>query len=179
MDLYLCDGITQREDAYTLLTYAVRHRWGFDSLPAIARNEQGKPHFPVHPHCHFNLSHSGTFALCAVDEHPVGADVEVIRPHHPKLAQRICCGEELAWLEAQSDKTTALCQLWTRKEALVKYHGTGLTVPLREICIPLPPATEQNGLQFHSNTTPEFCVCVCGHTSVQNAIPVTREEIFR
>lgn len=179
MDLYLCEGIARREDAYTLLAYAVRHRWGFDSLPAIVRGQQGKPHLPAHPHCHFNLSHSGTFALCAVDEHPVGADIERIRPHHLKLAQRVCSAEELLWMEEQPDKTVALCQLWAHKEALAKYSGTGLTVPLREIRIPLPPANQQGGLLFHSAITPEFCLCACGHTSVQDVISVPREEIVR
>lgn len=179
MELYLCNGITRREDAYTLLAFAARQQWDLHPLPAIARHEQGKPHFPAYPHCHFNLSHSGFFALCALAEYPVGVDIEVIRPHHPKLAQRICCEDELAWLEAQSDKTTALCQLWTHKEALAKYHGTGLTIPLRELRVPLPPAAEQNGLKFYSITAPEFCLCVCGHTTPQDIISVTREEIVR
>ena len=178
MELYLFETATRREDAYALLAYAAHRRWGFEALPPIARHEQGKPHFPAQPTCHFNLSHSGTFALCAVDEHPVGVDIEVIRPHHPKLAQRICSADELAWLEKQSNKTAALCQLWTCKEALVKHSGAGLTVPLREICVPLPPATEHNGLLFHSITTPDFCLCVCGHTHASDIILLSREEIF-
>lgn len=179
MDLYLLETASPREDAYTVLACAARRRWAFESLPSIARHEQSKPYFPDHPHCHFNLSHSGCFALCAVDEHPVGTDIEIIRPHHPKLAQRICNAEELVWLEQQPDKITALCQLWTRKEALVKYTGTGLTIPLREIRVPLPPVAEQNGLQFYSVTTPDFCLCTCGHTAPQSIISLAREEIFR
>ena len=179
MKLYLCDGMTRREDTYTLLAYAARQQWDLHPLPAIARHEQGKPFFPAFGQYHFNLSHSGPFSLCALDKHPVGVDIEVIRPHHPKLAQRICCGDEQAWLEAQPDKAPALCQLWTRKEALAKYHGTGLTVPLRELRVPLPPATMQNGLKFYSIATPEFCLCVCGHTAVHDVISVSREEIFR
>jgi len=177
MDLYLCNGITRREDAYALLACAARRRWGFDPLPPFARHEHGKPYFSDHPHCHFNLSHSGSFALCALDEYPVGADLEVIRPHHPKLAQRICSTEELDWLDIQPDKTAALCQLWTRKEALVKYTGTGLTVPLREICVPLSSDAVQGGLHFYSQTTPEFCLCVCGHTALQTILSLSREEI--
>lgn len=178
MELYLCNGITRREDAYALLSFAARRHWGFETLPSIARHEQGKPYFPSHPHCHFNLSHSGSFALCALDDQPVGADIEVIRPHHLKLAQRICCAEELLWLEEQPDKIAALCQLWTGKEALVKYHGTGLTLPLREIRTPLPPETKQDDLLFHRVATPEFCLCSCGHTAPTSFIIVPPEEIW-
>ena len=177
MDLYLCEHITKKEDAYALLAYAVRQQWGLSQLPSIIRAVGGKPHFSTHPQYHFNLSHSGSFALCALDDQPVGADIEVIRPHHPKLAQRICSPKELAWLENQSDKTTALCQLWTDKEALVKYHGTGLTVPLREIAIPLPPICRQEDLQFHRVTTGEYCLCVCGLSVPTPLVTVPREEI--
>ena len=179
MDLYLCQNITRREDAYGLLAYAVFRRWGLTALPELARAEQGKPFFPAFPDYHFNLSHSGTFALCAVDEFPVGTDMETIRPHHPKLAQRICSAAELAWLEEQVDKLSALCQLWTGKEALGKYHGTALTTPLRSLCPPLPPVTEQDGLLFHRITTPDYTLCVCGHTPAAPLLTVSLEEISR
>lgn len=178
MELYLCEHITRKEDSYSLLAYAVRRRWGLNELPAISRAEDGKPHFSAHPQYHFNLSHSGTLALCVLDEHPVGADIEVIRPHHPKLAQRICSAEELTWLDKQNDTICALCQLWTHKEALVKYRGTGLTVPLRSIRVPLPPAVQQDDLYFHSIVTQGWCVCVCGHTAPAPLVTVPPEEIF-
>lgn len=177
MDLYLCENTTRREDAYALLAYAVRRRWGLDALPAIARTEHGKPYFPAFPQYHFNLSHSGSLALCVLDDHPVGADIEVIRPHHPKLAQRVCSPDELVWLEGEKDKISALCQLWTRKEALVKHRGTGLTVPLRSIRVPLPPAAEQDGLMFLALVAPELCLCACGHTPAAPLLTVSLEEI--
>lgn len=179
MELYLYRTSAKREDAYALLAYAVHRRWSLDPLPAIACTEQGKPFFPQFPNCQFNLSHSGTFALCVLDELPVGADMETIRPHHPRLAQRICSAGELAWLADQPDKNSALCQLWVGKEALAKYHGTGLTAPLRSLCPPLPPAVEQDGLLFHRFATPEYCLCVCGHTSAEPVHLVSMEEISR
>ncbi len=177
MELYLCPNISRREDAYALLAWSVRRRWGMDRLPDLARSEQGKPFFPAFPQYHFNLSHSSSLTLCALDELPVGADIEVIRPHHPNLARRICSAEELAWLEGQKDTLSALCQLWTRKEALVKYRGTGLNMPLREICVPLPPAGEVNSLFFHTIGTKAWCACVCGHTEPAPLITVRWEEI--
>lgn len=177
MELYLCPNITRREDAYALLAYAAGRRWGLEQLPELARGEQGKPHFPAFPQYRFNLSHSGTLALCALDEQPVGVDIEVIRPRHPRLARRICSERELEWLEGQEDRETALCKLWTRKEALAKYRGTGLTIPLREICVPLTDTEKLDGLLFHSMVAPEWCACVCGHTVLTLTETVSREEI--
>ena len=177
MELYLCPNTTKRGDAYALLAYAVRHRWGVEQLPVIAHTELGKPFFPGFPNYHFNLSHSGRFALCALDEQPLGADIECIRPHHPKLAQRICSAEELVWLEQQSNNHSALCQLWTGKEALAKYRGTGLSTPLRDLCPPLPPTGEQDGLLFHRITTADYALCVCGHTPAASLLSLSLEEI--
>lgn len=177
MDWYLCENISGREDAYALLTYAVFHRWKLDRLPAVARTEGGKPYFPAFPQYQFNLSHSGSLALCALDEESVGADIEVIRPHHPRLDKRICSREELAWLNGQEDKSAALCHLWVRKEALVKQQGIGLTVPLRSIRVPLPPDSRLDDLFFHSLCTPKWCACACAHTPTFSLIHVSREEL--
>ena len=166
MQLYLSRNISRREDAYALLARAVHLSWGLKELPGIARGEQGKPFFPAFPQYHFNLSHSGCFALCALDKQPVGVDFEVVRPHHPRLHERICSGEQLAWLEKQPDSQTALLRLWTLKESRVKYTGAGLSAPVRSIAVPLCTDARSvlDGLIFHTLCCEEWCASVCGHT---------------
>ncbi len=178
MELYLCERIARREDAYALLACAVCRRWGLECLPTIARADHGKPFFPAFPQYHFSLSHSGSCALCAVDDAPVGADIEVFRPHHPKLAERICSPEEEAWLDGQPDRARALLQLWTAKESRVKYTGTGLTVPLRSIAIPLLPADRVDDLHFFLAQGESWLLSACGHSRPNGVQILTREEIF-
>ena len=178
MELFLCEYLTRREDTYALLAYAARRRWGLAQLPAIARTEGGKPYFPAYPNHHFNLSHSGSFTLCAVDDAPVGVDMEVIRPHHPSLAQRICSPEELAWVNKQADRERAALRLWTAKESRVKYTGTGLTIPLRSIAVPLPPADRLDGLRFFFAQGADFLLSACGHSKANRVQILTREEIL-
>lgn len=177
MELYLCEHISRQEDAYALLAYAARRRWDMEQLPAIARTEGGKPYFPTHPDYYFNISHSGTLALCAVDDAPVGVDIEAVRPHHPKLAQRICSPEELAWVDGQDDREHALLRLWTAKESRVKYTGTGLTVPLRSIAVPLPPADRLDELHFFYAQGENWLLSCCGH-SAPNAVQILSREEF-
>ena len=61
MELWLGAG-----DAYGLLAELVKTEYGLSPLPETAREESGKPFFPGFRALHFNLSHSGTLALCAL-----------------------------------------------------------------------------------------------------------------
>ena len=57
-------------------------------------DEHGKPH-PVNlPGVHYNVSHSGNLVVCAVDDSPVGIDVELIKAANLRVAERYFCGEE-------------------------------------------------------------------------------------
>ncbi|MEG1578900.1 MAG: hypothetical protein RR336_09070, partial [Oscillospiraceae bacterium] len=55
-------------DAYALLRRALLDGYGLDTLPPIGKTPGGKPYFPTRPEIHFNVSHSGKFALCCVAE---------------------------------------------------------------------------------------------------------------
>ena len=81
----------------------------------------------------FNLSHSGDMVLYAITRgRHVGVDIEKI--HHDLdidgLAARLYTPAERATLDRLSgdDRTVAFLTLWTRKEAILKAVGTGLTV---------------------------------------------------
>ena len=137
MVIYAARDLTSRGQARDLLALAVRETWRLSPLPEIARREGGKPYFPGHEGLHFNLSHSGDLALCALDSAPVGVDVQIVREWRPGLPARVCSGAELDWLEGQPDLWSAFTLLWTLKEARVKCTGQGLRRPPREISVPL------------------------------------------
>ena len=113
-------------DARELLTRAVQKVWGLDTLPEVTRLPGGKPVFANHPNFHFNLSHSGTLALCALSDCPVGADIEVIRPRSTKLPAYVFKGAEYDRFLALGGDWDAFYTLWTEKESILKYTGEGL-----------------------------------------------------
>lgn len=166
MLIYSAAGLTARAQTRDLLALAVRDAWGLSPLPEIALHEGGKPYFPGHPGLHFNLSHSGDLALCALDSAPVGVDVQLVKERRPSLPRRACSGSELAWLEEQPDFWSAFTLLWTLKEARVKESGRGLPPDLRNIRAPLP--SEQpvllDGLWFRTWSGPGWAAAVCGHS---------------
>ena len=100
----------------------------------FARTEKGKP-YALGLDVHFNLSHSGHFVVCAVSDRPIGIDVEQIRIVRRKLAEKVCCPEELEYLLDEAgwgDPVTGRAlrrffRIWASKEAYFKWAGTGIT----------------------------------------------------
>ena len=67
--------------------------------------------------------------VCAVDDKPIGIDIEQIRPIDLKLAKRFCTKQELTYLFDGADNKeilTRFFKLWTAKEAYSKCLGKGL-----------------------------------------------------
>lgn len=87
----------------------------------VATNEHGKPFLADHPEWHFSLSHSGDWAVCALDDAPIGVDLERHRPLDTKrLAER--------YLGVIDPLTRGeFFSLWTKKESYLKAVGIGLS----------------------------------------------------
>ena len=166
MVIYSAEGLTRRSQARELLALAAKEHWGLSPLPEIARHEGGKPFFPGYEDLHFNLSHSGELALCALDGAPVGADIQVVKEWRPSLPRRVCSPAELAWLEDQPELWPAFTRLWALKEARSKESVNGLTALIRNIRIPLPAerAVRLDSLWFRSWSGPGWAAAVCGHS---------------
>ena len=105
--------LTHRDQARQLLAWSVRRHWGLAPLPELTLWERGKPYFSHLPRRQFNLSHSGTLALCALSDRPVGVDIQVVRPAwRDSLMDRSCTPGERAWLRSRQDRPeefAALC----------------------------------------------------------------------
>lgn len=97
----------------------------------------------------FNISHSGTKAVCAADKVPLGIDIEKIRPFSFGVAQRICTPGELLYVFSGSRdsfigfSSTAKCEekqaqnnfyrIWTLKEAYFKATGRGIRDDMKTV----------------------------------------------
>lgn len=94
------------------------------------RNQQGKPYLPDNNSYHFSLSHSN--GLIAFSEHsrPIGLDVEFIKPHPRRTAERFFTNSERQYINSSPLPEIAFYEIWTSKEAYIKYLGTGLSTPL-------------------------------------------------
>lgn len=106
--------------------------------------DKNKPYISDHP-IQFNLSHSHQLVVIAIaNTHPVGVDVEYIgKETHEALdiAKRYLAKEEYQQLIAlpSQQQHRAFLDTWTRKEAFIKSVGEGLSYPLNEVVVNVPP----------------------------------------
>lgn len=142
MVVYGTRSLERKEQAYELLRLGAAEFWGMEELPPLERGERGKPWMPQLPNRHFNLSHSGTLALCALSAQPVGVDIQVVRVWRDSLLERSCTTRERAWLRERGDRPEDFAQLWALKESMGKQNGYGLPYPPSRLETPLPPSGE-------------------------------------
>ena len=97
----------------------------------------------------FNISHSGDMVVCAVDDKPIGIDIEKIRPVDLTVAKHFCTDEELLYLFGHTPTEqdfiyttdtkilTRFFELWTAKEAYGKCIGVGISEIEKQVCTPV------------------------------------------
>jgi 4'-phosphopantetheinyl transferase len=93
-------------------------------------NQWGKPSID-RDEFEFNLSHSEDNFLLAVSRQPVGVDIEAIRATYELELMAQTVFSKVEWVEwsrlTTSEKIKSFYQIWTRKEALLKGIGCGIT----------------------------------------------------
>ncbi len=87
-------------------------------------NEHGKPFLPDGPF--FSISHCKAGIAVAVDEQPIGIDIESIRHADEDLIERTMNEEEQRLIRSAAQPDRMFTRLWTQKEAVVKAEGTGI-----------------------------------------------------
>jgi len=119
--------------AHAALRLILAHKLGIDASGIDFRlGRFGKPYVPD---VEFNLSHSGSLALVAVGNVPLGIDVECVRPIDAlQLAAHYFSAFEVQILRRlSSDRLlSGFFACWTRKEAFLKATGEGLSRPLMQ-----------------------------------------------
>lgn len=88
---------------------------------------------------HISLSHSGSYAVCAVSSCPIGVDIENhVKRDFLKIGKRFHEEEKKALCNA-ADLGSCFFKLWTLKESYIKLIGKGLSCPLDSFYVSLEP----------------------------------------
>ncbi len=97
----------------------------------ISYTSYGKPYLE-NSSLQFNLSHSGKLVVCALDvEHELGVDIEFITDINIDDFKTQMTENEWNTIMRSENKKEAFFIYWTQKEAVIKAHGQGLSIPLK------------------------------------------------
>ena len=119
--------------AELLLIKAIKTYYPKTVLPLeIETNQFGKPMIKGAYNLNFNLAHSQDIAVCAISDKPLGVDTEHISRVSEKIRDRYF---------TENEKKLDFGYIWTRKEAVVKAEGTGITVGLDKFDVSNDTAT--------------------------------------
>lgn len=95
------------------------------------KNQYGKPYLSGHTDFHFNVSHTRDAVVIAISNQLVGVDIEKIRTNNMKIAKRFFTESEVAYItKTEVDTDKRFYEVWTKKEAYIKYLGKGLSIPI-------------------------------------------------
>lgn len=98
----------------------------------IYLNKSGKP-MAENGVC-FNISHSGDYVLFAVDDKPIGCDIEKLKVvPYERMGKVVFCENEMDKIKNSPDKQGEFFALWTKKEALLKCMGKGFHRPAKSV----------------------------------------------
>lgn len=155
-----CRAVQRRRQgvgAELLLIHALRSVSPALPLPlSIAAEPDGKPYLRDSD-LSFSLSHSDSFAACALSDHPVGLDLEYRGRISDAVLRRSFSPVEQALVRDAADPDLLFTRLWTGKESFVKATGRGILSPLRDVEPLAPPA----GVSFWQRDFERFCLSVC------------------
>jgi len=109
-------------------------QWGMGPqiLNELAYTEFGRPFFPEGPQ--FNISHSGGWVVCAVNEHlRMGVDVEAIRELDLSVFKRVMTPGQWKTIHTSPVPHRTFFRYWALKESVIKANGKGLSIPLDQL----------------------------------------------
>lgn len=87
----------------------------------------GKPLLNSLTDFHFNISHSKDWIVCAVDNLPIGVDIEVLRDFNLKVGKRFYTNQEYNYImnASELERMSRFYEIWTMKEGYMKAVGKG------------------------------------------------------
>ncbi|MGG4264552.1 4'-phosphopantetheinyl transferase family protein [Peribacillus simplex] len=131
------------------------------------KSKYGKP-FLTNGIFNFNISHSGSYVVCAISSDIVGIDIERVNPSIDlQLAESVFTRSELKRIENNYDPVDTFFELWTLKESYIKAVGKGLSIPLNSFSVDLGRlvtndsklATDYYFMQYNNIENHKLAVC--------------------
>lgn len=133
---------------YLLLKECLR-LYNFERFMHLIKfNEFGRPH--LNKNIDFNISHSGSYVLCAISDNTrLGIDIEIRKNVELVEYYDVMRFDEKAKIINSSDSLSEFYDYWTIKESIIKADGRGLSIPLKDVYIKKDEALLYNSMWYY------------------------------
>lgn len=135
------------------------------------RDKNQKPYLKNYENFHFNISHTEGAVLLGISPRPIGVDIESNCNPPLEIMSHFFHKDEVYYVNtalSEEARKTRFFHVWTQKEALTKYSGSGLITDLKEL-------NTQNVSLQPDFTTWSYESFIC---SVYSKIPLKEKPII-
>ena len=141
-----------------MVRYQIWNEHGIHNQQIVfSKNDNEKPFLRGYPNFHFNISHTRNAIAVGFSNNKVGIDIERIKTPDLKIAKRFFTASEKDYLFSCKNHEVAFCEIWTKKEAYIKYIGTGLSTQLDSFCVLDNPIS----VTIYTFQTGEYIISAC------------------
>ena len=127
--------------SYLMLQDLLREHYDIECDLLFTYNEYGKPDLIVNAangakkrlKPYFSISHCKQAIAVAVADTPIGIDIETLRHPSESLIEKTMNEQERYQIAAAESPEKMFTALWTRKEAVLKFQGTGIIDDLHNV----------------------------------------------
>lgn len=118
-----------------LLEEGLKELYGLDlKLEPRAREAHGKPFLALQPQIHYNISHSGKYAVCAIGNRELGVDIqEEKEADFARMLRRMVPEKQREEILKSENPAKEFYHQWVLREAYIKWTGEGLARDMKKI----------------------------------------------
>ena len=126
IDKYLC------AKSFLILKDMLLKEYKLKDIPKFSYGKNKKPYFKEYPNIHFNISHCKSGIACAVNDTPIGIDIEEINFNND-IKENVLSKKELQTIKISKSPDKEFTKFWTMKESYLKLIGTGINDNMKDI----------------------------------------------
>jgi 4'-phosphopantetheinyl transferase len=143
----------------------------------FAISEYSKPYLIGYRDFQYNISHTRSAIVVGVSNLTIGVDIEKIRKSHLKIAKKFFTYNEFDYILTESGNQDKLFyEIWTKKEAFIKWIGKGLSIPL----ISFDVTSEELKDKISTYQIDDYIISICSiiESNESNLIEMSEQELI-
>ena len=125
----------KNQSYYNEISFSISKYFNFPITSIIIeKNKNGKPYLKDIKDIHISISHSKNILLYSISKNKIGVDIEFIRPVKSfidKIKNKAFHQKEIDYIyKNENDLDVKFFEVWTKKEAYLKFLGIGLNTKM-------------------------------------------------